>query len=117
MGKEILAAIVRGDEAKTFRVVEPLDGARSHFQFLISIIRAIPDPETGHDDQGRELTATSSAARGAPRVLKLRFDDLRPHCTRMGKIAPGGCAPRSRRSSRRAPARAIRALAPPRGAG
>src|SRR5258706_11558527 len=37
--EEVLAAILRRDESKTLRIVEPLDSAFAHFHFLISIVQ------------------------------------------------------------------------------
>src|SRR5262245_46588796 len=64
MGKEILAAVIRGDEAEAFRVVEPLHGTCSHVACFLSVCEANPGLACGHDDQGRNWTATSTPRRG-----------------------------------------------------
>jgi hypothetical protein len=38
MGEEILAAVIRGDEAETLRVVEPLNGAFCHVHLILDLI-------------------------------------------------------------------------------
>src|SRR5258706_3534051 len=42
--EEVLAAVLRRDESKTLRIVEPLDSAFAHFHFLISIARSESRP-------------------------------------------------------------------------
>src|SRR5512138_2276007 len=54
VGKEVLAAVSRSDEAEAFRVVEPLHGAFSHFNSFLDI-RAKPDPEAGHERSSRGI--------------------------------------------------------------
>ena len=62
VGEEVFAAVIRRDESKTLLVVEPLYFACSHLYFLTSNwTGAIPTPETGHEDQGRNLTEAETA--------------------------------------------------------
>ena len=55
VGEQILAAVIRRDEAETLGVVEPLHGTCSHCHFpsLTLTFAAISGPRCGHEDQGR----------------------------------------------------------------
>src|SRR3954447_13762361 len=62
MGEEILAAVIRRDESKALRVVEPLHGTCCHCVSFLE--RDKPGTAYGHDDQGRNWTATRHRFRG-----------------------------------------------------
>src|SRR5918999_1367124 len=67
MGKEILAAVIRRDEAEALRVVEPLHGTCWHVVSIssnCSNCARLSEPRSGHVDQGKESTATRETAFG-----------------------------------------------------